>query len=288
MTHVWKITTPPLAKARANDLAERLEDTLKPRSDAIALFEADEERNLWLLEAYYQVEPASADLTHVLGGVVVEIEKLDDVDWVSQSLSALEPISAGRFFVHGSHDRDKCPSGGICVEIDAGLAFGTGHHGTTRGCLLALDHILKIKRPRNVLDVGCGSGVLAIAVAAACAIPVIASDIDPEAVQVAKRNAVINKKGPLVRTLVAGGVFHNLIAANSSYELVFANILAGPLVRMSASLARHVAPGGNLVLSGLLHHQEARIISAYRIAGLPLKQRWQLEGWSTLLFSRRV
>lgn len=287
MTHVWKISVHPLPKKIAEEITEKLGEAAAPDCDAVALVEADEARNLWLVEAYYQFDPQGGDLSQLLDGTPAKIEKLANLDWVSQSLSELKPIHAGRFFVHGSHDRDLRPASGISVEIDAGLAFGTGHHGTTHGCLMALDHVLKVKHPRNVLDVGCGSGVLAIAAASAAHVPVLASDIDPEAVRVAKTNARINKKGPLVQTLVAGGVSDNQIIANGPYELVFANILAGPLMRMSASLARQVAPGGNLVLSGLLHHQEARIISAYRIAGLPLKQRWQLEGWSTLLFSRR-
>ncbi|MGI9371844.1 MAG: 50S ribosomal protein L11 methyltransferase [Hyphomicrobiales bacterium] len=253
--------------------------------DALSIFEADEAQHLWVAEAYLQENP-TACLTEELRELF-KIEQLAETDWVSASQAALAPISADTFFVHGAHDRAIRPCGGHSVEIDAGMAFGTGHHGTTCGCLLALSSILRREHPKRVLDVGCGSGVLAIAAAKALGQKVYASDIDAVAVGVARQNEIKKEKGPHVRTLIASGVEHLRIRANGPYDLILANILAGPLVRLSTSICRQTAPGGNIILSGLLHRQEARVLSAYRLAGLSLKQRWQLDGWSTLLLSRR-
>ena len=288
MTQIWKISTTPASWAITDELSDRFERSLVLTPDAIALVETDTKHGLWRIEAYFQFEPSKADLESILQGACFDVEKIKNIDWVQQSQSVLTPITAERFFVHGAHDRQYRPCSGISVQIEAGLAFGTGHHGTTYGCLLALASVLKRKHPRRILDVGCGSGVLAIAAAKATGQIVFASDIDPVAISVARQNARINEKGPQLRTLVAVGVEHIQISTNGPYDLMFANILAGPLMRMSTSLTKQLASGGDLVLSGLLHHQEARIISAYRLAGLTLQQRWQQDGWSTLLFSRRV
>jgi ribosomal protein L11 methyltransferase len=202
--------------------------------------------------------------------------------WVEASLAGLTPVRAGRFFIHGSHDRGRVPPNAIAIEIEAALAFGTGHHGTTRGCLLAFDRLMRQAPPQRVLDVGTGSGILAIAAARALHRKVRATDIDPTALHAAKANAHLNRAGADVRLSLARGP-----QPGARYDLIFANILAGPLVRMSAALARKLARHGTLILSGLLAGQAAAVVSAYRRQGLILERRIQLEEWVTLVMRRR-
>jgi ribosomal protein L11 methyltransferase len=207
------------------------------------------------------------------------------MDWVRQSLEGLAPVTAGRFFLHGAHDRHRRPAGGIALEIDAGTAFGTGHHGTTEGCLRALDRILKRRSPAGILDVGCGTGVLAIAAARAAGRPALASDIDPEAVRVTLANAALNGVKPLIRSLAAAGLSHPVIAGQAPYDLIFANILARPLVALSTGLSRVLAPGGALILSGLTIDQMRWIEATYRSRGLVLSSRIRRGNWTTLVFT---
>lgn len=286
MTDSWKVSSPLLSKMAAVTLAAAFEAAMGVEQAATSLFCVQEGHDIWKFEAYFAETPDRALLKEIFGALVFEIERLSDTNWVAYSLSQLEPIRAGRFFLHGSHDHHLRQSGGVNIEMDAGLAFGTGHHATTLGCLLALDTALKIKRPNSALDVGCGSGVLAIAAALAAHIPVLATDIDPAAIDVARQNARTNKIGPHVRALIADGVNHRITTENGPYGLVMANILAGPLMQMSNSLSNAVEPGGDLILSGLLTSQEPRIVSAYRQAGLFLQRRFQQDAWSTLQFSR--
>ena len=204
-------------------------------------------------------------------------------DWVKATLEELVPVRAGRFIVHGAHDRSKVPPNKIGIEIEAALAFGTGHHGTTRGCLLLLDEVLKAYRPRRVLDVGTGTGVLAIAAAKALRIGVLASDIDPLAARVAADNARLNGTGDLVETIRASGFAAPEFAQRGPFDLVLANILANPLRQMATPMARHLAPSALVILSGLLPPQAQGVISAYRARGLVLERQIQVEGWSSLL-----
>lgn len=242
---------------------------------------------MWCVEVYFQDQtPDPDELGRLFASRLITTEKLPDTDWVSHSQSQLAPIRAGRFFVHGEHDRSRRPASGVSIEIQAGQAFGTGHHGTTRGCLLALDDLLNRKQPETVLDVGCGSAVLAIAFALATKRRALASDIDPVAIEVARANAHSNQAGNLVQTVVAGGADHPQIRAFAPAELVMANILAKPLTDMKADLAGCVAPGGCLILSGITVDQESRLLGSYRPLGLTLQKRWRLEGWSTLLLGR--
>ena len=199
------------------------------------------------------------------------------------SLEGLGLVRAGRFAVHGSHDRRRVPGNAIGIEIEAALAFGTGHHGTTRGCLLMLDGILKQRRPRRVLDVGTGTGVLAMAAALALHRPVASGDIDPVAVEAARENALNNRAGAYMRPVVARGVDHPVLAAGKPYDLVFANILARPLMRLAPSIASIVAPGGEIILSGLIPRDVPGVLSAYRAQRLHLVRKMELEGWATLL-----
>jgi ribosomal protein L11 methyltransferase len=188
--------------------------------------------------------------------------------------------------VHGQHDRSRISPNKLGIEIEAALAFGTGHHGTTRGCLLLLDDVLKARRPKRVLDLGTGTGVLAIAAAKALRVKVLASDIDPLAVRVARDNARLNGTGDLVETIHATGFSAPEFTKHGPFDLVLANILANPLRQMATQMARHLAPSALVILSGLLPHQAQSVIAAYRARGLVLKRHLQIEGWSSLLMQR--
>jgi ribosomal protein L11 methyltransferase len=209
------------------------------------------------------------------------------MDWVKHSLEGLAPVVAERFFLHGSHDRERRRNGGVSIEIDAGTAFGTGHHGTTAGCLLALDAILKRGKPKHILDLGCGTGVLAIAAAQATKRKTLATDIDPEAVRVTRLNAALNDVGPLVNGVTAPGLKHRRIANTAPYDLIFANILARPLISLAQGLASVLAPGGNLILSGLTLDQVRWVSASYRNRGLVCRQTLILGSWATLTLSSK-
>jgi ribosomal protein L11 methyltransferase len=211
-------------------------------------------------------------------------------DWVQASLAGLAPVAAGRFMVHGAHDRMRIPLNQIGIEIEAALAFGTGHHGTTRGCLLALDRIAKKitdrQGRRRVLDVGTGTGVLAIAAARALRRPVLASDSDIVAVTTARANARRNRATAFITFIQAAGVHRCVFRKRAPFDLIFANILLGPLIRLAAPLASLAQPGARIVLSGLLPSQANAAIAAYRAHGLHLERRLVLEDWATLVMRR--
>ena len=213
----------------------------------------------------------------------IDFDTVEAKDWVKASLEDLVPVPAGRFVVHGQHDRERVAPNKVGIEIEAALAFGTGHHGTTRGCLLLLDHVLKAWRPRRVLDLGTGTGVLAIAAARALHEKVLASDIDPPSVQVARENARLNVSGHLVRAIRATGFSAPQFAAAAPFDLVLANILANPLRQLATPMARHLAPSALVILSGLLTPQAAGVIAAYRARGLVPVRHLRIEGWSSLL-----
>jgi ribosomal protein L11 methyltransferase len=214
------------------------------------------------------------------------VETLPDTDWVAKSLEGLAPVRAARFVVHGSHDRLKRHANEIGIEIEAGEAFGTGHHGTTAGCLMAIDRVARSRPVRSALDIGTGSGVLAIAIAKATKARVLASDIDPVATRVARENVKLNGVASHVTTVTAGDLKSALFRAAGPFDLIVANILAGPLIVLAPSIARHLAPGGTLILSGLIPEQRARILAAYRGLGLRLMRSSVLNDWLTLTFRR--
>jgi ribosomal protein L11 methyltransferase len=244
---------------------------------------------LWRVAVYFEDVPGrteKAALAAVAGRERFTYEQLPDTDWVAKSLEGLKPVRAGRFVVYGHHDRAALKPNDIGIEIEAGLAFGTGHHGTTAGCLKMIDHVVRARDIANALDVGTGSGVLAIAIARTSRARVTATDIDPIAVKVARDNARLNGVAARITAIVAGTLAGNEVEADSPYDLVVANILAGPLVSLAPAIERHTAPGGTVILSGLLPEQRARIVAAYRGAGLRLKRAEILDGWLTLVFER--
>ena len=207
----FTLTLPPQSLDLAQALADTIDAHMNVDAMAVTINETDEVQALWNVVAYFEDEAAAqgASITlSISGGVVAPVP---DVDWVRRSLEGLAPVTAGRFFLHGSHDRDKRRCGGHSFEIDAGTAFGTGHHGTTAGCMIILDAILKQRKPQRIFDLGCGTGVLAIAAAKACRVRVLATDIDPEAVRVTKLNATLNNLGPMVHALTATGLHHHAI-----------------------------------------------------------------------------
>jgi ribosomal protein L11 methyltransferase len=217
----------------------------------------------------------------IASGIAFDI--VEAKDWVKATLEDLVPVPAGRFVVHGQHDRARLAPNKLGIEIEAALAFGTGHHGTTRGCLLLLDHVLKAYRPRRVLDLGTGTGVLAIAAAKALHEKILASDIDPVSVKVAQENARLNSCGHLVQAIPATGFSAPQFGTAGPFDLVLANILANPLRQLATPMARHLAPSALVILSGLLTPQAASVVAAYRARGLVPVRHLRIEGWSSLL-----
>lgn len=249
------------------------------------------ERRQFRLEAYAYTEEAAQIGVGAIALSDIDLDAriapLEEADWVKMSLEGLPPVPAGRFLVVGSHDAGKARNGKTEIIIDAGEAFGTGHHGTTAGCLLALDRLLRLgKRPDKVLDVGCGSAILAIGAAKTGTRRCVGTEIDPRAAWIAGYNARLNRVKPRVKPYVANGVRRALVRDQGPYDLVFANILMRPLVRLCADLAVSVKKGGHIVLSGLLTHQEPAIRRAYAQRGLVLEHRYRANNWSTLTWRR--
>jgi ribosomal protein L11 methyltransferase len=254
----------------------------------IAVLEVDEDQDIHEVSLYADgdVDAVEARVKDILAGLAlsrpVEREALPDIDWVARSLEGLKPVRAGRFFVHGAHDRRKRHSGELAIEIEAGLAFGTGHHGTTAGCLEMLERVVRREHPRNALDLGTGSAVLAIAVAKLAHIPVLATDIDPVAVRVAAANARLNHVRALVETVTAPGFHHPIFGKRAPFDLIVANILARPLMRLAPQMADHIALGGSIVLSGILERQRDAVVSAYVGQNFRHVRTLHREGWVTI------
>jgi ribosomal protein L11 methyltransferase len=255
---------------------------------AIAAFA--QPNGLWDITVHFADPPDQASIRDLVGiaagedvAATIAFDSVEAKDWVKASLEDLVPVPAGRFVVHGQHDRDRIAPNKLGIEIEAALAFGTGHHGTTRGCLLLLDHVLKAYRPRRVLDLGTGTGVLAIAAARALHEKVLASDIDQLSVQVARENARLNVAGHLVQAIAATGFSAPQFAQRGPFDLVLANILANPLRQLATPMARHLAPSALVILSGLLTPQVPGVIAAYRARGLVPLRHLRIEGWSSLL-----
>ena len=286
-----KIVIDVAERDAARTLAGALSDLLMPAPDALTLFERG---TAWRIEAYYDPMPdatklaSDLELTCGIGRPEIRVEVVPQENWVRLSQEALPPVIAGRFTIHGSHDSGRVPRGPNSILIDAGEAFGTAHHATTQGCLSAIDRVTRRKQFARVLDLGCGSGVLAIAVARIMPTArIFASDLDRQSVVVAAANMRANGVGGRIKAVVAAGLQHPTLRAEAPYDLLIANILAGPLIMLAKTLAVSVAPGGTLVLSGILTPQAAQVRSAYGASGFGLVRHDRLIGWSTLTFVRR-
>jgi len=287
MTSPLRVT----AEVAGADAALAVAAALDAVAGAVSAFEVSEADALWQIEAYPRAPVLDAALEVRLalaaaasGGRLVHIveERLPERDWLAENRRAFPPLRIGGFFVHGSHWKNSAPAGAIAIEIDAATAFGTGEHPSTRGCLLALDSLARRRRFRRPLDIGTGSGILAIAAAKRLRRPVLASDVDCAAVKVASHHVRRNGLLGQVRVVCAPG-YRSRAVRGSDYDLIFANILARPLALMARDLGGAIAPGGVAVLSGLLRRQEGLVVAAHRAQGLALERRIVIEGWSTLI-----
>lgn len=281
----------PLTQAQAYALVDAVMD-----NDDLALSATarEESEGVWVFEAICDEEPDLeaflAIARTVLGGEIeFASEEIDDtIDWVSRSLDGLPSVLAGGFYVYGGHIDAPAPHGSIPVLIEAAQAFGTGHHETTAGCLEAISMVIKRKKPRAMLDVGTGSGVLAIALSKRLRLPVLATDIDPIAVRIAAENARLNGVGQDVTTLTSSGLDHAAIAGSGPYDLIVANILAGPLTQLAPGIAEVADSGASIILSGILNRQAARVISAYAQQGITLSRRLVRGDWTTLILEKKA
>jgi len=282
--------SPPLWKASVAVPKERTADTaslleLSPPAPQAVLIVQDPFLADAIVEALYEALPDAAFLTRLTGHPVT-VAPLPDQDWIRHSQEGLPPVRAGRFFVYGAHDAGEVPPGLLAIRIEAGLAFGTGHHETTALCLVALWQLAKMRRFSRVLDLGCGTGVLAIAAAKLWRQRVLASDIDAVAVEVARENARANGVAPLIRAATADGLDSPAVRAHAPFDLICANILAAPLTRIAPALSAALAPHGVALLSGLLRNQEALVLGFYRAQGLVLRKALRDGPWSALVLER--
>ncbi|MBB3655385.1 ribosomal protein L11 methyltransferase [Rhizobium sp. BK650] len=278
---------------QAEEILDLLSEIFGEEDFAIGTTEIDEKKDIWEASVYMMAEDEAdvrSRVEEALGqafpDAVLSREVIPDVDWVTKSLEGLKPVRAGRFLVHGSHDRDKVRSGDIAIEIDAGQAFGTGHHGTTAGCLEVIDRVVRARTVRNALDLGTGSGVLAIAVRKLRNVPVLATDIDPIAVRVAAENVRRNGITSGISTVTAPGFHSTAFSEHGPFDLIIANILARPLIKMAPQLVNHLAPGGSVILSGILASQRWKVLAAYNGARLRHVRTIWRNGWVTIHLDR--
>lgn len=281
-----------IGSASADRLFTVLEAAFDDDGLSLSLFDLDEENGIKEISVYAGDDVAGVErrLHDILDDArmqaTIEHEVLPDIDWVTLSLEGLQPVRAGRFLVHGSHDRHKRRTGDLPIEIEAGLAFGTGHHGTTAGCLEMIEMVVRREHPRNALDLGTGSAVLAIALAKLAHIPVLATDIDPVATKVATENARLNQVLGLIETRTAAGFHDPAFARRGPFDLIVANILARPLMRMAPDMARSVPLGGSLILSGILERQRNAVIAAYVGQSFRHVHTLWRNGWVTIHLKR--
>jgi ribosomal protein L11 methyltransferase len=280
---LWKAYT-VVKKSEAADAASLFE--LAPPGPQAVLINEEPFADKAVVEALYASMPDGDYLSNLAGREVI-VELLPDVDWIKLSQEGLPPVRAGRFFVYGAHDKGKVPPAVVPIRIEAGMAFGTGHHETTALCLNAMSDLAKARRFENVLDLGTGTGLLAIGAAKLWRKRVIASDIDQVAVEIAKENARANGEGPLVNAFTADGLVHPALAAAAPYDLLIANILAAPLTYLAPQIARSVERGSMIILSGLLVWQENMVLSFYRPHDMVLRRTYRKGPWSALVLEAR-
>lgn len=273
-------------------MAPAIEDAFGDMALAISSFEVIEDHPEWCIDIVVDSAPDHANIESKLALVsgmagvktpAYKVRELESKDWVSEVERSFPPLTIGRFYVHGTHIKEEPPHAKIELKVNAGAAFGSGEHATTSGCLLALEHIARKRRFRNPLDMGCGSGILAMAMAKLWHTPVTAIDIDPVSIAVTKDNARLNQLHSLIKAEAGDGYHTTLARKQAPYDLIVANILARPLMKMAPALAHNLTSDGIAVLSGLLTSQEQMVLSAQRMQGLKLSARIVRNGWSTLL-----
>lgn len=277
------------------------EQALEDVSSAVMFSEIEtgDDKGKWKLEAICETEPdlkqlnlvwaiASAAAKEEKNIPEYTVETLADRNWLKENLSGFAPVSAGRYYIYGSHITEPPPATKISLCIDAATAFGSGEHQTTKGCLLALDYLAKNKnfRPQKILDMGCGSGILSLAAAKTYHRHVLSVDIDPESVRVTKESAIKNHLSRYITAETGNGYKKGLVAKNTCYDLIFENILAKPLVSMAQDLQKHLSSSGMAILSGMLTEQEEWVLDAHRLLGLKLKRRYRIDEWSTLIVGK--
>jgi ribosomal protein L11 methyltransferase len=276
--------------------ALEIETAFEGLSHSVSAFETDEKKKQWTVELLCTQPPDMEEIdrrVHILSVLhqaskpALVVDRLEQQDWLSQVARDFPSFTIGRFFIHGAHIKDGKSPGSINIQIDAGAAFGSGEHGTTGCCLEALDWLSKKRDFKNILDMGCGSGILAIAAAKLWRVHVLAADIDPVAVQVTNENARINRAGAQVEAIVSDGYLNERVKRGAPYDLIISNILARPLVAFAPKLAQHLAPGGIAVLSGLLASQEAQVRAAHQAQGLTFIKRFVDRGWHTLVIGKK-
>ena len=288
MTTFTALTTLP-GKINASDLGDALE-RLTPQPIGVGVFELEDGSGVWEVGAYFSEKPddiSLALLAAVFQAEEFKISELPQIDWVSKVQRSLKPVVAGRFFVYGSHDSDKVPPDCEPLLIEASMAFGTGHHGTTKGCLLALEQLIKVGfKAKNVIDVGCGTAVLAMAAARIFSANVIASDIDSVAHSVAKMNINANGLDQNIQCFEASGFAHEQIKTKNPFDLIFANILLAPLLGLATDISKYSLSGGYVVLSGILSEQAELVVKKYTGVGFSLSNQIEIGEWVTIIFRK--
>jgi ribosomal protein L11 methyltransferase len=274
------------ARADAEAAADAIDNHPGLEGATYSILEEDEDKGIWRIDAFPTTDEEDAGLLDVLAGYPLKVvrEQLADADWLAMALSGLPPVRAGRFFVYGMHDRGRLPASTVNLRIEAGAAFGTGHHGTTVGCLLAYDRLIKARKFNKVLDVGAGTGLLAIAAARTGSRIAVGTDIDKPSVRISKENAKVNRAN--ARFVHASGLSNRLVTDNAPYDLVFANILARPLVSLAQDIKNALVPGGTVILSGLLRTQERMVKAAYVSRGFKIVNRIHRDAWAALVLQR--
>lgn len=274
------------ARADAEAAADAIDNHPGLEGATYSILEEDEDKGVWRIDAFPTNDEEDAGLLDVLAGYPLKVvrEQLADADWLAMALSGLPPVRAGRFFVYGMHDRGRLPASTVNLRIEAGAAFGTGHHGTTVGCLMAYDKLIKARKFNKVLDVGAGTGLLAIAAARTGSKIAVGTDIDKPSVRISKENATVNRAN--ARFVHASGLSNRLVTDNAPYDLVFANILARPLVSLAQDIKNALVPGGTVILSGLLRTQERMVKAAYVSRGFKVVNRIHRDAWAALVLQR--